>query len=68
MDMGKIVGAIIAITVAVIVIGTVLAPQISTLTATDGALASYKDLLGAVVIMAVVAVLMIAVRLISNKE
>lgn len=66
-DMGKVVGAVIAITVSVIVIGSVLAPQISTFTGEGGALASYSALLGAIVIMAIVAVMMIAVRLI-NKD
>lgn len=68
MDMGKIVGVIISITVSIIVIGSVLAPQIATFTGEGGALASYSALLGAVVIMAIVAVMMLAVRLISNKN
>ena len=66
-DMGKVVGAVIAITVSVIVIGSVLAPQITTFTAEGAALAQYGALLGAVVIMCIVAVMMIAVRLI-NKD
>lgn len=68
MDMGKIVGAVIAIAVSVIVIATVLAPTISQYTASGGALADYSGLLGAVVIMTIVAVLMVAVRLISTRE
>lgn len=68
MDMGKIVGAIISITVSVIVIGSVLAPQIATFTGSGAALEDYAALLGAVTIMAIVAVMMIAVRLISNKN
>lgn len=68
MDMGKIVGVIISITVSIIVIGSVLAPQIATFTGEGGALTQYSALLGAVVIMAIVAVMMLAVRLISNKN
>lgn len=65
-SMNKILGAIIAATVAVIVIGSVLAPQITQYTGTNGALADYAGLLGAVVVISIVAVLMIAVRLISG--
>lgn len=65
-SMNKILGAIIAATVAVIVIGSVLAPQIAQYTAESGALAEYAGLLGAVVVISIVAVLMIAVRLISG--
>lgn len=67
MDIGKIVGAVIAIAVSVIVIATVLAPTIADYTKTGGALESYAGLLGAVVIMSIVAVLMVAVRLISTR-
>lgn len=67
MDIGKIVGAVIAIAVSVIVIATVLAPTIADYTKTGGALESYSGLLGAVVIMSIVAVLMVAVRLISTR-
>lgn len=65
-SMNKILGAIIAATVAVIVIGSVLAPQIAQYTASGGALVDYAGLLGAVVVISIVAVLMIAVRLISG--
>lgn len=65
-DMGKIVGAVIAIAVSVIVIATVLAPTIAEYTDTGGALAEYSGLLGAVVIMSIVGVLMVAVRLIGT--
>ena len=67
-EMGKVVSAVVGISVSVIVIASVLAPTITDYTATDGALAEYKGLLGAIVIMSIVAVLMIAVRLISNKN
>lgn len=67
-DMTKIVSGVIAITISVIVIGSVLVPQINSYTESGGALVEWKALLSAVVIMSVVAVLMIAVRLISSKE
>lgn len=66
MDMQKILGAIIAISVSVIVVASVLAPTISEYTAAGGSLADYKGLLSAVVIMCIVGVLMIAVRLIGT--
>lgn len=68
MKVETIVSAIIAATVAVIVIGSVLAPQIASYTDAGGALADYKAILSAVVILCIVAVLFIAVRLISNKD
>ena len=67
-DMGKIVGAVIAIAVSVIVIATVLAPTITDYTTTGGALEEYAGLLGAVVIMSIVGVLMVAVRLIGTGK
>lgn len=66
-DMTKIVGAVIAIAVSVIVIATILAPTITEYTGTGGALAEYSGLLGAVVVMVIVGVLMVAVKLISSK-
>lgn len=66
-DMTKIVGAVIAISVSVIVIATILAPTIADYTGTGGALADYKGLLGAVIVMVIVGVLMVAVKLISSK-
>ena len=68
MGMEKIVGAVIAITVSVIVIATILAPTITEYTASNGALAKYAGLLGAVVVLCIVGVLMVAVRLISTKD
>lgn len=68
MDMQKIVGAVIAITVSVIVIASVLAPQIAEYTESGAALADYAGLLGAVVVMCIVGVLMVAVRLIGGKN
>lgn len=67
-DMSKIVGAVIAITVSVIVISSVLAPEIATVTASGGSLADYKSLLGAVLVMCIVGTLMVGVRLVSNKN
>lgn len=66
-DMGKIVAAIIAITVSVIVLASVLAPTIAEYTGTNGALAEYSAILSAVMLMAIVGILMVAVRLITNK-
>ena len=77
MDMSKIVGAVITIGVSIIIIGTVLAPTIADLTKDAGAdptkepagaLNAYKGLLGAVVILTIVVVLMVAVRLVTNRE
>ena len=68
-DMGRIVGAVIAIAVSVIVISTILAPTISDAigtTSAPGALAEYSGLLGAVIVMVIVGVLMVAVKLISS--
>lgn len=69
-DMGRIVGAVIAIAVSVIVISTILAPTITDAIGTaqsPGALNEYAGLLGAIIVMTVVGVLMIAVKLISSK-
>lgn len=68
MKMETIVGAIVAATVAVILVGSVLAPQVAEYTAESGALADYAGLLGAVIVISIVAVLMIAVRLITARE
>lgn len=66
-DMAKIVGAVIAIAVSIIVIATILAPTIAEYTASGQALETYAGLLSAVIVMTVVGVLMIAVKLISSK-
>lgn len=66
MKMETILGAIVTGTVAVIFIGSILAPQIAQYTGTDGALAEYSGILGAVVVIAVVVVLMLFVRLITS--
>lgn len=67
-DMGKIVGAVIAITVSVIVLASVLAPTITEYTGEGKALAEYSAILGAVVLMAIVGILMVAVRLITKNN
>ena len=67
-DMGRIVAAVIAITVSVIVLASVLAPTITEYTGTGGALAEYSAILSAVMLMAIVGILMVAVRLITNKN
>lgn len=68
MDMSRIVGAVIAITVSIIVIASVLSPQVAEYTAEGGALADYAGLIGAVIVMCIVGVLMVAVRLISTGK
>ena len=66
-DLMRIVGATIAIAVSVIVIATILAPTIADYTGESGALHDYAGILGAVIIMTIVGVLMVAVKLISSK-
>lgn len=66
--MSKIVSGVIAATVSVIVVSTVLAPTITDATGVDGALKDYSGLLGAVLVLSIVAVLMIAVRLITGSR
>lgn len=66
MKMETILGAIVTGTVAIIFIGSILAPQITQYTGTNGALADYSGILGAVVVISVVVVLMLFVRLITS--
>lgn len=66
-NMATIVAAVIGITVSVIVVATILAPTIATYTAEGAALAEYSAILGAVIILTIVGVLMVAVRLISSR-
>lgn len=68
MDMSKIIGSVITIGVSIIIIGTVLAPIVSDMTASGGALEQYKSLLSAVIILTIVVVLMVAVRLVTSRE
>lgn len=51
----------------VIVIATILAPTIAEYAGADGALAEYSSLLGAVIVMSILGVIMVAVRLISTR-
>lgn len=67
-DMTRIVAAVIAVTVSVIVLASVLAPTISQYTGTGQALEEYAAILGAVMLMCIVGILMVAVRLITNKN
>lgn len=66
--MSTLISAIITITVSVIVVATVLAPQLGTYTAEGGALHEYAGLLGAVTVMAIVGILMVAVGLVSSGK
>lgn len=68
MDTSKLVMAIISITVGIIIIATVLLPTIADATAEGGAAADYATLLGVVGTMVIVAVVMMAVRLMSGRE
>ena len=52
---------------SVIVIASILAPTIAEYTAEGAALAEYSAILGAVVILTIVGVLMVAVKLISSR-
>ena len=66
MNMNSILKAIIIATVSVIFVGSILAPQVAEYTGTNGALAEYSSLLGALVVIVIVAILMIGVRLITS--
>lgn len=68
MNMNRILSAIIIATVSVIFVGSILAPQVSEYTGTDGALAEYSGLLSALVVIVIVAILMIGVRLITSGK
>lgn len=67
-SMTKIVTAVIGITVSVIVVATILAPTIAEYTASGEALNEYAGLLGAVLVLTILGVLMIAVRLIGTGK
>ncbi|MFA5744430.1 MAG: hypothetical protein WC936_06470 [Candidatus Nanoarchaeia archaeon] len=68
MDVNKIVEAVIGITVAVIVAGTVLVPIVSGLTFTGTNATMYTTLFGVVVIVVIVGIVMIAVRGFLSKK
>ena len=64
MEISTIVYGIIAITITVIIVATVLLPTINGLTGLD---ATYKTLLSVTGTLAVIIPIMLAVRMISNK-
>ena len=68
MNMNRILSAIIIATVSVIFVGSILAPQVAEYTGTNGALAEYSGLLGALVVIVIVAILMIGVSLITSGK
>lgn len=66
--MSKVIAAVIGVTVSIIIIGTVLVPQVTSLSGTDGALAQYAGLLSAIVVISIVGCLMLVVGLISKRD
>lgn len=65
MDISKVVYGVISIVVAVIVIASVLIPTIDDLTIEN---TTYKTLLGVTVTLSIIIPVMMAVRMISNKN
>jgi len=68
MEVTKIVYAIIGITVGVIVIATVLLPEIAEVTGEGGPAEGYATLLGVVATLAIIAIVMMAVRLMGGRQ
>lgn len=68
MEVMKIVGAIVAITVGVIIIASLLLPTLADVTAEGEPGAQYATLLGVIAIMAILAIVMMAVRLMGGRE
>ena len=68
MDVMRIVGAIVAITVGVIIIASLLLPTLSDVTAEGEPGAEYASLLGVIAIMAILAIVMMAVRLMGGRQ
>lgn len=66
-NMGGIIAAVIGVTVSIIIIGTVLVPQVTTLSGSGGALEDYAGLLSAIIVISIVGCLMLVVGLISRK-
>lgn len=66
--MSKVIAAVIGVTVSIIIIGTVLVPQVTTMSGTGGALEQYAGLLSAIVVISIVGCLMLVVALISKRE
>ena len=68
MDVTKLVYAIIGITVGVIVVATVLLPEIAEVTKEGAPAEDYSTLLGVVATLTIVAIVMIAVRLMGGSK
>lgn len=71
MDMGKMIGVIITITVSIIIFVAVLVPVITDATAEGGPLAgnsTWITLVGVVGTLTIIAILMVVVRTLGNKE
>ena len=68
MDVTKLVYAIIGITVGVIVVATVLLPEIAEVTKEGAPAEEYATLLGVVATLTIVAIVMIAVRLMGGSK
>ena len=68
MNVMAIVGAIVAITVGVIIVSSLLLPTLSEVTAEGQPGAEYSGLLGVIAIMAILAIVMMAVRLMGGKQ
>lgn len=68
MDVTKLVYAIIGITVGVIVVATVLLPEIAEVTKEGGAAEDYATLLTVVGTLTIIAIVMIAVRLMGGAK
>lgn len=68
MDVTKLVYAIIGITVGVIVVATVLLPEIAEVTKEGAPAEDYATLLGVVATLTIVAIVMIAVRLMGGSK
>lgn len=67
-NMGGIIAAVIGVTVSIIIIGTVLVPQVTEMTGEGGALTEYAGLLSAIIVISIVGCLMLVVSLISKKN
>lgn len=68
MEMGKILGIIIAATLCMIFIGYLMAPVITELTGEGGALADYSALVGVIPIVAIVAIVVMVVAPVLGKR
>lgn len=68
MEVSKIVYSIIGITVGVIIVATVLLPTLEDVTASGQPGAEYATLLGVVATLSIIAIVMMAVRLMGGKN